>query len=102
MAERHEVDAWTSSRSSGTPCGRPGPIGDGLGDALALWRGVPYEDLDGEAVLGTRVRLEELARVAVDRWAELLLDAGLRSPRPSGCWSWPRWTTRSASGGGPC
>jgi DNA-binding SARP family transcriptional activator len=75
VAERHEVDAWTFEQVVRDALRSPA-IGDELGDAMGLWRGTPYEDLDGEAVLGTRVRLEELARVAVDRWAEVLLDRG--------------------------
>lgn len=76
VAERHEVDAWLFEQVVRDALRSPTTSGDELGDALALWRGMPYGDLDGEAVLGTRVRLEELARVAVDRWAEVLLDRG--------------------------
>lgn len=75
VAERHDVDAWVFEQIVRDALRSPDG-GEDLGDAIALWRGTPYEDLDGEAVLGARVRLEELSRVAVDRWAELLLDRG--------------------------
>jgi DNA-binding SARP family transcriptional activator len=76
VAERHEVDAWLFEHIVRNALRAPGIADRALGDAIALWRGTPYEDLDDDGILGTRVRLEELARVAVDRWAELLLDRG--------------------------
>jgi DNA-binding SARP family transcriptional activator len=76
VAERHEVDAWWFEHVVREALRSPEAVGPDLGDAISLWRGLPYEDLDGDAVLGTRARLEELSRVAVDRWAEQLLDQG--------------------------
>jgi len=74
--ERHEVDAWHFEQLVRAALRTPGTSGEALADALRLWRGIPYEDLDANAVAGTRVRLEELHSVAVDLRAELLLDRG--------------------------
>jgi DNA-binding SARP family transcriptional activator len=76
VAERHEVDVWQFEQVVRDALRRPGRGDDDLGHALTLWRGTPYEDLDGDVIVATRTRLEELARVAVDRWAEHLLDRG--------------------------
>jgi len=75
-AERHEVDAWHFEQLVRAALRSPGVHGEGLAEALTLWRGMPYEDLDVHVVAGTRVRLEELLAVAVDLRAELLLDRG--------------------------
>ena len=74
-ADRHDVDAWRFEQIVRDALRDPAS-GHALGEALSLWRGTPYEDLDDDIVLGVRVRLDELARVAVDRWAEILLDRG--------------------------
>ena len=48
-----------------------------LGEALRLWRGRPYGDLGDSDIAGLEVlRLEELQRVAVERYAVALLDSG--------------------------
>ncbi|WP_027862742.1 BTAD domain-containing putative transcriptional regulator [Marmoricola sp. URHB0036] len=48
-----------------------------LSEALRLWRGRPYGDLGDSDIAGLEVlRLEELQRVAVERYAVALLDSG--------------------------
>lgn len=76
MAERHEVDAWHFEHLVRAALRSPATHGEGLGDALTLWRGLPYEDLDPHVTGCVRGRLGELLAVAVDLRAELLLDRG--------------------------
>ena len=48
-----------------------------LSEALRLWRGRPYGDLGDSDIAGLEVlRLEELQRVAVERYGVALLDSG--------------------------
>ncbi len=48
-----------------------------LGQALRLWKGRPYADFGDSEVAGAEVlRLEELQRVAVERYGVSLLDSG--------------------------
>ena len=76
VAETHEVDAWYFEELVRSALRSPELFGDGLAAALSLWRGTPYPDLDAQTAAGTRVRLEELRAVAIDRRAELLLEQG--------------------------
>jgi DNA-binding SARP family transcriptional activator len=76
VAEAHEVDAWYFEELVRSALRAPELYGDHLAQALSLWRGTPYPDLDAQTAAGTRVRLEELRAVAIDRRAELLLDKG--------------------------
>ena len=76
VAERHEVDAWHFEQLVRAALRSPGTHGEGLAEALALWRGTPYEDLEPHTAARARVQLEELRSVAVDQRAELLLDRG--------------------------
>jgi DNA-binding SARP family transcriptional activator len=75
VAGSDEVDAWHFERVVRAALRDPAP-GRELADALALWRGTPFDDVQGDAAGPARARLEELARTAVDRWAELLVDRG--------------------------
>src|SRR5690606_18888002 len=47
-----------------------------LDRALALWGGLPYVELDSDAALVARRRLEELRLRALDERTEILLDRG--------------------------
>lgn len=48
-----------------------------LGEALRLWKGRPYADFGDTDIAGAEVlRLEELQRVAVERYGVALLDTG--------------------------
>jgi len=76
VAEAYEVDAWHFEELVRSALRAPELLGDGLARALTLWRGTPYPDLDAQTAAGTRVRLEELRAVAIDRRAELLLEQG--------------------------
>lgn len=76
VAEPHEVDAWYFEHLVRDALRSPRTAVSGLGRALDLWRGTPYPDLDHHALDGTRARLEELRSVAVDLWAEVLLERG--------------------------
>jgi DNA-binding SARP family transcriptional activator len=76
VAEPHEVDAWHFEELVRSALRAPERSGDQLAQALSLWRGTPYPDLDAQTAAGTRVRLEELRAVAIDLRAELLMDQG--------------------------
>lgn len=57
--------------------GRPAEALTVLGEALALWRGVPFADLpDDPQVTAARARLAELREVAVEERSAAHLDAG--------------------------
>jgi class 3 adenylate cyclase/tetratricopeptide (TPR) repeat protein len=84
---RRVVDAWrfeamVRDPQAMTANGEVGPSAAGLGEALALWRGRPFEELAGwPPADAAAVRLEELRRLAEEEH----LDARLANGEDAGC-----------------
>ncbi len=78
-ADRSDVDAlrFEDVVTSAADLDDPGEVADRLRDALAIWRGQPYADVDGLGTITAEVtRLNELRVVAVERRIDADLDAG--------------------------
>jgi predicted ATPase/DNA-binding SARP family transcriptional activator len=75
-----DVDQFVAGVQEGRrrlAAGRPDEALPVLGEALALWRGVPFADLpDDPQVMAARTRLAELREVAVEERLAAHLDAG--------------------------
>jgi DNA-binding SARP family transcriptional activator len=76
VATTDEIDAWRFEALVQGALRSHEVAARDLGSALDLWRGAPYPDLDGPEATAARVRLAELRALAIDRWAEVLLDRG--------------------------